>query len=368
MAMNYMGSGIRSTAFSAQPINLASGQTYTLPSGQFQVVVGNSTALQMFDPAMQVWRSAFPCPQAGASLVSSDGTNFRLLNITGTVVGAVITNAGTGYTNGIYPAGTQLGTLASPSVTFAAGGGTVLASGNVIVGGAINTTVTITAAGSNYTKPPILVVAQPPAGGVPATMTCTISAGAIAVVTVVNQGAGYLVAPLVTVVNANGDVTGTGGVLTVNATLVGSGTVTAITIANNGTLMTSAPAITFSPASTTAATSVMCLSALTLTGSSGVANTVGTFPMMGASTVTAGSATLLNPAITTGTFVPRVATGVVTTAATTYATAIIDGGLHQVAAVSQGFATLGGAAFGTTAYTPAATFGGVSDLTYLMPI
>jgi len=368
MAMNYMGSGVRSTAFSAQPINLPSGDVYLIPSGQYQMILGNYTTLQMFDPATQIWRNAVPCAQAGATLVSSDGANFRLANITGTVQGVVITNAGTGYTNGIYPAGTQLGTAASPSVTFAAGGGSVLATGNVIVGGAINTTVTITTAGSGYTKAPILVVSAPPAGGVPATMTCTISGGAINAVTVTNQGAGYLTAPTVTVVNSQGDTTGTGGVLTVNATLVGSGTITAITMANNGAGMTSVPAITFSPASTTAATAVMCLTALTLTGASGVGNTVGTFPLVATSTVTAGSATLTNPAISTGVFVPRMATAVATTAATTYSTAIQDGGLHQVASVAQGLGLMGGAAFGTTAYTPAATFGGASDLSYLLPI
>ena len=368
MAMNYMGSGVRSAVFNAVPISLNSGQVYTVPSGQYEVLVGPYTCIQWFDPASQIWRNIETTAQSVTTLLSSDGSNFRLINITGTAVGAVITNAGTGYTNGIYAPGQQLGTAAAPTVTFAAGGGTVLAQGNIIVGGAINTTVVVTAGGSGYTRAPILIVSPPPAGGVPATAYAVLTAGAISSVVVANQGAGYLFAPTITVVNGTGDITGTGGVLTVNATLVGSGTVTAITMSNNGGGMTSVPAITFSPASSTAATAVMCFTALTLTGASGTGNTVGTFPLIAQSTVTAGSATLTNPEITTGVFVPRPATGIATTAATTYATAIADGGLHQTATLAQGIVTLGGAAFGTAAYTAASTVGGTVDLVYLQPV
>ena len=368
MAMNYMGSGVRSAVFNAVPISLSSGQVYTVPSGQYEVLVGPYTCIQWFDPASQIWRNLETTAQAVTTLLSSDGSNFRIINITGTAVGAVITNAGTGYTNGIYAPGQQLGTAAAPTVTFASGSGTVLAQGNIIVGGAINSTVAVTAGGSGYTRAPVLIVSAPPAGGVPATAYAVLTAGVISSVVVTNQGAGYLFAPTITVVNGQGDITGTGGVLTVNATLAGSGTVTAITMANNGAGMTAVPAITFSPASSTAATAVMCFTALTLTGASGTGNTVGTFPLIAQSTVTAGSATLTNPEITTGVFVPRPATGIATTAATTYATAIADGGLHQTATLAQGIVTLGGAAFGTGAYTAASTVGGTTDLVYLQPV
>ena len=366
--LNVMGFGVRGTSWPNTPINLTSGQVYTVPSGQYSAHLGPYTAVQQYDGVSQIWRFVEASTQSAPTIVSSDGFNVRLINMTGTAVGAVITNAGTGYTNGIYPAGTGNGTAAAPTCTFAAGGGTVLATGNVIVGGAINSTVTITTAGSNYTRAPILVISAPPAGGVQATATCTISSGAINAVTVTNQGAGYTAAPTVTVVNAYGDTTGTGGVLTVNATLAGSGTVTAITMNNNGAGMTSVPAITFSPASTTAATAVMCFTALTLTGASGATNTVGTYGLLGLSQVTAGSATLTNPAISTGVFVPRMAVAVATTAATTYTSVILDGGLHQVATITQGLLTQGGPAFGGTAYTPASTVGGTSDTVYLQTI
>ena len=368
MSINFMGSGVRSSVYNAIPLSLTSGQPYTVPSGQWQVLLGPYTAIQWFDPASQIWRNLENTAQVPTVILSSDGTNYRILNITGTAVGAVITNAGTGYTNGIYPAGTGLGTAASPTCTFTSGSGTVLATGNVIVGGAINTTVTITAGGTGYTKAPILQISAPPAGGVPATATATLTAGVISAVVVTNQGAGYTAAPTITVVNANGDTTGSGAVLTVNATLAGSGTVTAITMANNGAGMTAVPTISFSPASTTAATAVMCFTALTLTGASGTGNTVGTFPLVAQSTITAGTPIYTNPEISTGVFVPRPATGIATTAATTYATAIADGGLHQTATLAQGIVTLGGAAFGTGAYTAASTVGGATDLVYLQPI
>jgi hypothetical protein len=367
--INQMGFGVRGTNWPNTPINLASGQVYTLPSGQYSAHLGPYTAIQQYDGVQQIWRFVEASAQSAPTIVSSDGSNVRLINMTGTVVGAVITTAGSGYTNGIYPAGTGNGTAASPTCTFTAGGGSVLATGNVIVGGAINTTVTITTAGSGYTRAPILLISAPPAGGVQATATCTISAGVINAVTVTNQGAGYTVAPTITVVNGTGDTTGSGAVLTVNSTLVGSGTITAITINNNGANMTSVPTISFSPASSTAATAVMCFGLLTsaTTGGTGYTNTA-TAPFVATSNITAGTATLTNPAISTGVFVPRPAIGYVTCSSTTaWAATLTDNGLFQVASAYTGVVPTS-AAFGTTTGTVANTFGGVSDTVYLQTI
>ena len=366
---NQIGFGVRGTNWPNTPINLPAGAVYTIPSGQYSAHLGPYTAIQQYDGVSQIWRFVEASTQSAPVLISSDGFNVRLINMTSTVVGTVITTAGSGYTNGIYPAGTGLGTAASPTCTFTAASGSVLATGNVIVGGAINTTVTITTAGSGYTKAPILVISAPPAGGVQATATCTISAGVINAVTVTNQGAGYTAAPTITVVNGNGDTTGSGGVLTVNSTLVGSGTVTAITIANNGAGMTSVPTISFSPASTTAATAVMCFGMLTsaTTGGTGYTNTA-TAPFVATSNVTAGSSVLTNPAIATGVFVPRPATGYVTCSSTTaWAATLTDNGLFQVASAYTGVVPTS-AAFGTTTGTVANTFGGVSDTVYLQTV
>jgi len=377
MGFNKIGGTQYTTGVNAVvPINLGSGQLYTIPSGQYMVLPGAFTFAQWYDPITATWRNMQTASQNAPFPLSSDGTNYRLANLTGTVVGAVVTNGGTGYTNGIYyPTGfpiagnpnavLQAGIATAPSVTVAAGGGSILAQGNLVVGGAINTTIAITAGGKNYTRAPVLQISAPPAGGVPATATCTISAGAINAVTVTNQGAGYTTAPTVTVINAPGDTTGTGGVLTVNATLALSGQVVAITFANNGAGHTSVPALTFSPASTTAATAIMCWTATTVTWTGATNAGNGNFGIIN-STITAGSSTSTNPSITTGLFVPRPGFTAMSTTASPTTTVINDGGLHQVVPNACLALNSNGTVAGATTTTIAQ--GGVSDLSFLLPI
>jgi hypothetical protein len=154
-------------------------------------------------------------------------------NTTGTPVGAIITNAGTGLTNGWYgyvPSFTGIaipgqsgpalpGTAVSivngaaslgntaQTVTPSAGGSLW----NAFVGGAVNTTITFTTsttvyqngpfggtgtaytanAGSNYTRPPLIVFTPPPNQGaqpyILPTAVCTISGGAINSITVTSE-------------------------------------------------------------------------------------------------------------------------------------------------------------------------------------
>jgi hypothetical protein len=381
--MSKIGAGIQTVANPSTILSLPSGIPYVLPSAQWLVVPGKYTFLQNWDPTTYTWRAQGTPIGSDPNTVSADGFNSRLINLTGTVVGAVITNAGSGYTNGIYypsgvigPAGQtgiagnpnavlQAGTAAAPSVTVAAGGGTNLAQGIVIVGGAINTTVTITAGGTGYTYPPTLVISNPPAGGWPATATCTISAGAINAVTVTNQGAGYSAAPTVTVVRHPLDNTGSGGVLTVNATLVGSGTVTGISFPINGAGHTSVPAISFSPASTTAATAIMCWTVTTANAQTNASHmAVGNVGIIGSS-VTAGSATLTNPDYTTNLFTPTLGYTAYSTAAGG-GTTVVYGGLHQVVPTGIVYAVLsdGTISAATTAVAP--TMGGVADTSLII--
>ena len=129
------------------------------------------------------------------------------------------------------------------------------------------------------------------------------------------------------------------------------------------------PTISFSPASTTAATAVMCLGMLTsaTTGGTGYTNAA-TAPFVATSNVTAGSSVLTNPAINTGIFVPRPAVGYVTCSSTTaWAATLTDQGLFQVASAYTGVVPTS-AAFGTTTGTVANTFGGVSDTVYLQTV
>ena len=381
MAIQILGYGSKSLANPSTTVNLTSGQGWVLPPGEYQVVPGLYTSIQWYDPVTLMWRALGTPAQSDAAVLSSDGTNYRLYNATGTMVGALITNAGTGYTNGIYPPSQQLGTTAAPSVVMSAAGGTLLAKPTLVVGGAINTTAIITAGGTNYTVPPILLVSNPPQGGVPATMVAVLTAGVITSVTVTNQGAGYTAAPTVTVQNASGDVTGSGAIITVNATLVGSGTVTAILVQGNvpiagtnpsintngsgGIGMTSVPTFTFLPASTTAATAIMCFTATTVTfaGATNAGN--GNFGLIG-STITAGASILVNPAVNTGLFVPRVGSTAFSTNATPTTTVINDGGLHQTIPNAVLVLNSNGVVAGATTTTIVA--GGVTDTSFAVLI
>jgi len=241
-------------------IGLAPGQNCLIPEGQWLTEVGSYSDLQYWDAHSQIWRGFTPYDSAPIA-ISSDGTNWRFANITGVPVAAVVTNAGTAgslpvsmYTPlGVWTGGTFTA-QATPAVTCTASAGTSL--WNTFIGGAINTSVTITnAGGGTYTYPPKLIIVPPTSQGsqpfIPATAVCTISGGSINSVTVTNQGAGYVAAPTILVVNQVTDTTGTGAVLT--ATLTGTGQVTAVVQSgvglSYGTVQTAAPTLTIAGAS-----------------------------------------------------------------------------------------------------------------------
>ncbi|SRR5712692_5256931 len=378
MSFMSIGQGLRTLSQAAIPVPLVSGEVFTIPNGQYLALPGPFTFVQWYDPVTASWRNLQTPNNNQAFPIPGDGFNYRLANLTGTVVGAVVTNGGSGYTNGIYfPSGfpisgnpnavLQGGVASAPTVTIAAGGGTITALANLVVGGAINTTIAITTAGTGYTRAPILLIDPPPAGGVPATATCTISAGAINAVTVTNQGGGYSVAPKVKVVNAQGDTAGSGAVLTVNATLALTGQVVCIVPVNNGAGMTSVPAISFAPASTSAATSIMCFTITTGVAQTGVTQ-MGTGNVgIAIGALTAGTSTSTNPAITTGQFIPRPGYTAFNTTAGGGIT-FLDGGLHQIIPTGIVYASLSTGTISTAATAVAQTVGGVSDLSYLLPI
>lgn len=338
----------------AGPISLAAGQTELVPAGQWHVQLGPYSFLQVKDPVTGTWRTLGTSVH-DVKAILSDGQNFRIANLTGCAVGAFITNVGSGYTS-------------TPTVTASAGA----SSWRAIVGGAINSTVTITTAGAGFTYAPLLLIDPPPPGGVQATAICTISGGAINAVTVINQGAGYTSVPNITILP---DARDTGNITTtpvLTATLTGSGTVTAILCTDHGTAQTAVPTLTIAGGggASAAATAVMCF---TLTG-----YTVGTAGAVYGNAqpvlslfeggIVAGSAgAVVNPAIGPGLFTPR--PGVITSTSTaggalTTGGVIMDGGLFQ--AVPQSF-TLAGNSVPTTQAVATPTVGGVTDTSYLYP-
>src|SRR5208337_4511004 len=136
-------------------IALQSGQTWLIqPAGWYEIVTGPYTFIQEYEPITQIWRGiGGGMMGTGTPMrLHSDGVNYRLANLTGCPVGALITSGGSGYT-------------AAPVVTVNSGSSVWRA----IVGGAIGSSgITITNGGLNYTYPPTVLIAAPPVGGLQA--------------------------------------------------------------------------------------------------------------------------------------------------------------------------------------------------------
>ena len=236
---------------------LAPTQAVHVPGGNFIVFGGQYANLQVWDSTSLLWRFLSATDRL-PNAIYSDGSNFQIVNTTGCPIGAVVTNAGSGLVNGFYGYNQALSGISIVSGAVAAGGNsylTVTASAggslwNAFVGGAISTTVAITAGGSGFNEAPNLIVVPPSNQGaqpfIPASMTCTISGGAINAVTVTNQGAGYVSAPTVLVVPQESDTAANFTAAVLTPALTGSGTVTAVTNASPGTAATSAnPTLAF---------------------------------------------------------------------------------------------------------------------------
>lgn len=357
MPVNFGGPGVLPSlgALTDTTIRLPSGATWTIPAGRWECKPGPYTTIQEFDPVTQIWRTWGAGSSSGTiERIVSDGANYRLANQTGCPVAAVVTTAGSAYTS-------------APAVTAGAGGSVWRA----VVGGAVNTSVTITNGGTGYTYPPILVVAPPPAGGVPASMHCTLSGGAVNAVTVDDQGAGYSSAPTVVVINdpregANGIAVGSGCVLTTS--LTGSGTITALLCLDHGTGgQTAVPSLTFGSGSA-AATAVMCWSITAYTVSATTAGSGYAAPVIISGYDTApGSSVLTNPTIQTGVktrnaFIVGATTG---TALTATGQTVKDGGIYTAAPTMFAYGFIQGA--GAVQAVLGATMGGQLDTTVIWP-
>lgn len=366
------GSGIPLNlgALPTNAINLKAGQIYNLPAGTFLISPGQVTFLQYLDPVTQTWR-VLDCAASQTQIIDSDGGNFRLANLSGCPIGALITTQGSGLTNGVYVNGVKndgSGTT-GPSVSASSGS----SKWTIVVGGAISTTVTIAAGGSGYTFAPQLQVSAPGPGGIQATATCTISAGAINAVTVTNQGSGYSSAPSITVVNDPRDTTGSGASLT--TALTGSGTVTGMYPNDPGTVLTAVPTFTFANASTAAATAIMnfCVTGFTVGTAGTQLGNAQPFLVMSSGGIVAGSSVLTNPSSTTGLTTPRPAllqgTSTAGGGATATGAVIVDPGcgfqaVPNLAVMIAGTATISAAAWPVIS----ATVGGQTDLSYVQPV
>lgn len=277
-------------------VTLSAGETFLIPSGTWWVSPGPYTFVQWKDPVSTQWKT-MPTTATVTKYVESDGQNWRLANLTGCVIGAVITTGGATnpYTNGIGSTATGV------TVTASSGGSTWVP----VVGGAIGATLAtstgVTTAGSGYTYPPICVIDAPPTGGLQATAIVTsLSTGTIPVanVQVTNQGAGYVTAPNLTFVNDPRDTTGSGAVVVL--ALTATGQLTGLYPSNNGTALTGVPTLTITTATTTAqATAIMNFTvtsfALASTTTQGSTLSAGTTVISVSNTIAASTNFITNP-------------------------------------------------------------------------
>lgn len=373
-------------------IQLSPGETFYPPPGNYLVWLGLVTGLQVWDPLQQQWRTAGQ-PTIEAQAFDTDGYNWRLVNLSGVVTGANITNAGSGATNGIGAVATGVTiTLSAPAAPG------VTATAQPIVGGAV-VAPTVSQAGTGFLVPPLIIIDPPPQGGIQATAICTLTAigGGISSVTMVNAGAGYTatnpqfyilpqtaqyqggpasslaagainVAGIVNTLSAlpgwgvatGQSVSGSTGALLNPATLTGSGTLTGINITSYGTNYTGTtiPAITITGCGAAAATALMSLS---MTGISGL---VGGAGYTGGTPIWETSLGLVSQSANNLVYLPRAARGVTTVSAGAVLTMPIeDPGfgfqkVPQIAVINVGSIASGQA-------TATAVVGGINDVSLL---
>lgn len=142
--------------------------------------------------------------------------------VNGFLVGAIITDGGSGYTN-------------SPGVTISGGGGSGAVATAAVIDGVV-TAINISNSGSGYSGLPIITIAAPPFPPRRATATSSIVNGFVVDATISDGGYGYDSPPAVRI-------TGGGGSGASGTAIVVDGVVTAITINNSGSGYTSAPKV-----------------------------------------------------------------------------------------------------------------------------
>ena len=349
-------------------ITLFAGETFPIPAGTYWVAPGPYTFLQWLDPVTNTYKVR-PTSATGTAFIDSDGSNFRLANTTGCVIGGVITSATcTGAVNGIGAA--INGVSCTPS-----SGSSVW---STIVGGAISATIATatttanTSVGSGYTYVPTIVIDAPPQGGLQATAVVTaLSTGTViaASIQVINQGAGYASAPNMTFVNDPRDTTGSGAVYV--TTLTATSQLTGLVVTNHGTPLTAVPTLAFSIGSCQA-TAIMNFTVTSYgtgtVGSSISAGSITTSPNLIAAQATPA---VVNPLHTTGLTFPRPArieAGISGGTVVTTGQVVEDAGLG-IQVVPTGIATY--AITSTTAVVPVIgtlAVGGTTDTSFIQPV
>lgn len=231
------------TGGNTNDFSLAPGEALVLPPGNIIVTLGKYCALQYNDPVTQAWTQLRDWNNNNSTVtIKSDGQNVRVINLTGCVVGSTVTNGG----NGSYVQSTTTVVPSAGTSTW-----------QPIVGGAVNTTVSVTNAGKNYGIAPLVFIDPPPYPGLQATAVAVISSGTVSSITVLNQGAGYTAAPAIAILPDPYDVNFTSGTTAItNATALcsttGAGSLTGVLLTNPGIAVATTMTLTVAGAGATA--------------------------------------------------------------------------------------------------------------------
>lgn len=343
-------------------VALASGQQWTVgpTAGFYQIVLSKYHILQQYDPVAGFWRGTGSNGTGGeAQTLYSDGVSYRIANNTGSAVGALLTNAGSGYTS-------------APTVTPSAGNSVWRA----IVGGAVSTSVTILNGGLSYAYAPNVWIAPPPPGGIQATATCTISNGIVNSVTIVDQGAGYVTPPQIVFINDPRELANPllsdGYNASAALSLTGAGTVTGLVCTDNGQgNLATLPTLAFSGGggSSAAATVIMnwtIASFAISTAGAGLAGTFAQITALDAFPTTAPAYT--NPTTQSNLVYTRPATikaAISAGALTLTGSSVSDGGAYTSSPVPL---VLASASVVTTAPVVTFTMGGATGVSYVTPV
>jgi hypothetical protein len=351
--------------FSSNRLALAPGDAIVLPRGTWYVDPGLYCVVQYKDPANGQWDAGADAAYSGSMMVvSSDGFTCRVANMTGCVVAAGITGAGSSFA--------QTTATISPSVGSS--------TWSPIIGGALSVT-TIANPGSGYGVAPLVLIPAPAppssnpnsVGGISASAYTVLTAGTVSAISWTNQGAGYNVAPTATIVPNPTDPNINSGITpaTITIGLTGAGTLTGAICTNPGRPLTSAEiaaglTLTAAGGSGTGATlsAVIMQTVTALTTVSTAGTGYPTTPKLTTSGGVPAATALVTPSTNNRAWKPRAADIALATAGGSIVSisAIYDGGLFEG---TPSPIIVGGAP--TTAAVVTLTMGSVADHVILQP-
>lgn len=172
-------------------LRIPAGGRFRIPNGNFYFKIPPQSALQYLDKTSGLWRIQEAGLSGSPIQISSDGTNYRVINLSSTISGVNVTAPGATYAQ------------ANATMTFAAPTAGITATGYPIIGGSLTLAIGAQGAngngaggGQNYINP-IVIIPEPlqygalPGFGIGATATATVVAGVITAITAGFAGAGY---------------------------------------------------------------------------------------------------------------------------------------------------------------------------------